>query len=207
MTNPNSPPSAAELLSALVDGEMHDGDIDLALLACRGDDALLERWDTYHLIGDALRFPAATVQFTGADFHKRFAQRLAHEPDSVAHPLLPGRTLLAPGEVASLEPRHRPAANDESFRWKLLAGFASLTAVSAISWGLFTAATPGRAQLAVAPSAEQVLISTPQGALVRDARLHEWLEAHRQLGSSPTQLPSGFLRSATFETPPGNAGR
>jgi sigma-E factor negative regulatory protein RseA len=43
--------------------------------------------------------------------------------------------------------------------------------------------------------------------MVRDARLEELLAAHRQLGSnSALQLPSGFLRNATFEAPQ-NAGR
>ena len=203
MTTPHTVGTSAELLSALVDGEPRGDDLDLALSACRHDDGLLERWSAYHLIGDALRFPTVGVQLAGGGFRQRFAQRLAHEPDyAVKSRELPTLLTKAVGAVP-----HASAANDHSFRWKLLAGFASLIAVLVISWSLFSPANLGSAQLAVLPSAEQVLVATPQGPLVRDAQLNEWMEAHRQLGSAPTQMPSGFLRSATFETPPGSAGR
>lgn len=203
MTTLHTVVTSAELLSALVDGEPRGDDLDLALSACRDDDGLLERWSAYHLIGDALRFPTVGVQLAGGGFRQRFAQRLALEPDHAVKP--PQRPDLSTKVVGAAP--HASAANDHSFRWKLLAGFASLIAVSAVSWSLFSLVNLESAQLAVLPSAEQVLIATPQGPLVRDARLNEWMEAHRQLGSSPTQMPSGFLRSATFETPPGNAGR
>ena len=203
MTTPHTGATSAELLSALVDGEPRGDDLDLALSACRNDDRLLERWSTYHLVGDALRFPTVSAQLERAGFHQRFAQRLALEPGFAVAP--PDLSRLSISPVAGA--RHASAANDHSFRWKLLAGFASLTAVSAISWNLFFPANLEPLQLTVAPSSEQILIATPQGPLVRDARLHEWLEAHRELGASPTHMPSGFLRSATFETPPGSAGR
>lgn len=104
----------------------------------------------------------------------------------------------------------RPAANDASFRWKMVAGFASLAAVSAIAWstaGLFApAAGPQLAQQQPA-GAEQVLVASPQGTMVRDARLEQMLAAHKQFGgTSALQVPSGFLRNATFETPQ-SAGR
>ena len=203
MTTPHTGATSAELLSALVDGEPRGDDLDLALSACRNDDGLLERWSAYHLIGDALRFPTVSVQLAGAGFRQRFAQRLALEPDFAVEPPELSRLLTSPVAAAP----YASAANDHSFRWKLLAGFASLTAVTAISWSLFSPANLEPVQLTVAPSSEQILIVTPQGPLVRDARLNEWMEAHRQLGASPTQMPSGFLRSATFETPQGSAGR
>lgn len=207
MTTPHTGTTSAELLSALVDGEPRGDDLDLALSACRDDDGLLERWSAYHLIGDALRFPTVSVQLAGAGFRQRFAQRLALEPDFAVEPPELSRLLTMPISALPVGARHASAANDYSFRWKLLAGVASLTAASAISWSLFSAVNVEPLQLTVAPSSEQILIATPQGPLMRDARLHEWMEAHRQLGSAPTQMPSGFLRSATFETPQGSAGR
>lgn len=205
MTLNHTGATSAELISALVDGEPRGDDFNLALSAFRDDHELLERWDVYHLIGDALRSPTVGLQAAGAGFHQRFAQRLELEPDYALKSPELSRSLLRPPENVGAS--RTSAANDHSFRWKLLAGFASLTAVSAISWGLLSAANPEPAPLAAALPAEQILIATPQGPLVRDARLHEWMEAHRQLGSSPTQMPSGFLRSATFETPPASAGR
>ena len=37
--------------------------------------------------------------------------------------------------------------------------------------------------------------------MLRDPRLDELLAAHRQLGGAALQMPSGFLRNATFEGP------
>ena len=40
----------------------------------------------------------------------------------------------------------------------------------------------------------------PSGRVIRDARLDQYLAAHKQFGgSSALGVPSGFLRSATFE--------
>jgi sigma-E factor negative regulatory protein RseA len=91
-----------------------------------------------------------------------------------------------------------------------VAGFASLAAVSAIAWNASGLLSPAAApQLAQAPAAvsQQVVVASPQGPMVRDARLEELLAAHKQLGgTSALQEPSGFLRNATFETSQ-NAGR
>jgi len=97
------------------------------------------------------------------------------------------------------------AANDPNFRWKLVAGFASLTAVAAVAW---TAATtlgmkPEQPQMAAITGAPgTVLAAGERGTMLRDARLDELLAAHRQLGAaSALQTPAGFLRNATFEGP------
>jgi sigma-E factor negative regulatory protein RseA len=50
-------------------------------------------------------------------------------------------------------------------------------------------------------------VDSPAGPMVRDARLEEMLAAHKEVGGmSALQVPSGFLRNATFETPR-NVGR
>ena len=208
MMIPDTGTSAAELLSSLVDGEPNAHELDLTLAACDDNDEMRKRWNTYHLIGDMLRSPTAPLLLADAGFYQRFRQGLALELRFVAESLSLIDILSTAKEPAlPAVASRRPAANDHSFYWKLLAGFASFTAVSAIAWGVFYSAAPSGPDLAVAPSSEQVLIATPRGAMVRDARLHEWMEAHRQVGVSPAQIPPGFLRGATFETPSGNAGR
>ena len=91
-----------------------------------------------------------------------------------------------------------------------MAGFASLAAVAAIAWNAsgLLAPAPTPPQLAQVSSGPQpVLVASPQGPMVRDARLEELLAAHKQMGgASALQVPAGFLRNATFETPQ-NAGR
>jgi sigma-E factor negative regulatory protein RseA len=200
----------SELLSALADGQLVGDDFVAAVQACQQDESALARWDSYHLIGDVLRLPArATLPLSqGADlaFVDRLNQRLAQETPAGA--ALPDLDSVQSTQGAGNLAYHRgTAANDGNFRWKLVAGFASLAAVSAIAWnasGLLPAASP---QLAQAGSAPQLVVASPQGLMVRDARLEELLAAHAQLsGSSALQLPSGFLRNATFEAPQ-RAGR
>jgi len=200
----------SELISALADGQLGGEDFAAALHACGQDDSALASWDTYHLIGDALRSPASRALSADMAFLARLNQRLASEtlvsPAPGSHGNLDGAAAGVP--LVNVAPRHDAAANDGDFRWKLVAGVASLAAVSAIAWnaaGLLTpTATP---QLAQAPVSQQVVVASPQGPVVRDARLEELLAAHKQLGgTSALQEPSGFLRNATFETPR-NAGR
>ena len=89
----------------------------------------------------------------------------------------------------------------------MLAGAASFAAVAAIAWNAGTALSPAAGpQLAQAIPPAQVLVASPQGTMVRDARLEELLVAHKQFGgTSALQMPSGFLRNATFDAQPSAA--
>ena len=198
----------SELLSALADGQLGGEDLAAALQACGQDDSALACWDTYHLIGDALRSPASRGLSADMAFLARLNQRLAAQPlaDAGANSQ---RNLARPAAevnhapAADVSRRRGEAANDGDFRWKLVAGLASLAAVSAIAWNAAGLLAPAAApQLAQAPVSQQVLVASPQGPVVRDARLEELLAAHKQLGgTSALQEPSGFLRNATFEIP------
>ncbi len=215
MTNLNQPIFTAstahdgELLSALADGELAAHEATVAFEVCKQDVAMLGNWNTYHLIGDVLRtaVPASSTVVQGADvaFLERLSQRLKGEeiaqnvqPDSLPHA---GRQ-----QVVAVVDHRGPASNDGNFRWKLVAGFASLGAVASIVWslsGLSTPATstPMLAEARQGAAVQQVVIASEQGPMVRDARLEELLAAHKQLGGTSLQAPSGFLRSASFETP------
>lgn len=192
----------SELMSALTDGQLGGDDFAAALQACRQDDSAAASWDTYHLIGEALRSPASPALGADMAFVARLNQRLAGES------LTGSAARLAHVPAPDVPRHHAAAANDSDFRWKLVAGIASLAAVSAIAWNAAGLLQPAAApQLAQAPVSQQVLVASPQGPVVRDARLEELLAAHKQLGgTSALQEPSGFLRNATFETPR-NAGR
>ena len=186
-----------ELLSALADGELGQSELDAALQACGQDPATLARWNTYHLIGHGLRAPSSPVYSADAAFLTGLRQALAHEPS-----LTSDRPHLAVIQAAKGE-----ASNDASFRWKLVAGFASVAAVCAIGWNaVATLPYAGTAQLAQAsppaPASQQLVVASPQGPMVRDARIEELMAAHRQFsGASALQVPSGFLQNATLETP------
>lgn len=190
-----------ELLSALADGQLGGEDFSTALKTCVEEpsaQSALASWNAYHLIGEVMRSPAPVVRATDMAFVSRLNQRLAQEPLVSVMP----RSLGVESGVSDLSHHRSSASNEGMFRWKLVAGLASLAAVSAIAWnasGLQTPESP--AQLAQASEPRQVLMTSPQGPVARDARLEELLAAHKQLaGTSALQEPSGFLRRATFET-------
>jgi sigma-E factor negative regulatory protein RseA len=70
-----------EYISALMDGEIPDADLELAMAALGGPEGE-QAWDTYHHIGDILR--AEDAARAGAElspgFAARLAARLAEEP-------------------------------------------------------------------------------------------------------------------------------
>ncbi len=209
-------PQAEELLSALVDSHLTSAECIAVLDACKHDSSLINQWNAYHLVGDALRSSAPGVA-QGADM--AFVSRVQHRLDSELaffDKALPSHSPLhvqSSGQgivLAQLETTApgQDAANDGSYRWKMVAGLASLAAVCAVAWSasalLFRTDAP---QLALDQSNAQVIVSSPMGLMVRDARLEEQLADHRQLGGAAAlQMPSGFYRNAAFETSK-NAGR
>lgn len=187
-------------LSALVDGELSEVELDEWLR--EGDVATWQAdWTTYHLIGEVLRSgDAGLTAHTGTDMAALVCRRLRDKR------LEPGSTTGAVVHVRGV------AANASVFRWKLVAGIASITAVAAVGWALNSvvtgpAETGGQlAQLSqpVAPvNVREIVVQTPQGPMSRDPRLEQLLAEHRQYGGmSALQTPTGFLRNATYDTVP-----
>lgn len=196
-----------ELLSALADGQLGGQELVAALKACAHDESALGCWNTYHVIGDVLRSPATLPASTAVDaelaFLGRFNKRLAQEASLMPAPVLvEALAETAPKPAADLIHHRGPASNDGNFRWRLVAGVASLAAVSAIAWNAAGLLAPASLRQLAQSSFPQILVSSPQGPIVRDARLEELLAAHKQFGAtSAFQESSGFLRNATFEMP------
>lgn len=190
-----------ELISALADGQLQADAFARAVEAAAEPDGR-EAWHTYHVIGEVLRTGQAGATRSSAAFLDKLSQRLAQE-----EPLRPAGATVSP---TVLSPRPA-AANDGSFRWKMVAGFASVAAVAAVAWtvvagnGAASGPAGGQPQLATAPvepiqSAGTTMVAGERGVMIRDARLDEFLAAHRQHGgASALQMPAGFLRNATFE--------
>ncbi|MDB5732693.1 MAG: Anti sigma-E protein RseA family protein [Variovorax sp.] len=209
-----------EQVSALADGQLDDAELARLLAAASHDGEVSAAWHRYHLVGDVLRAGRHERCTDTSAFVSRLQQRLGAERSAMAMaspPAIPDRAPVV-GRSA-MEP-----ANEPVFRWKLVAGAASLAAVAAIAWnwiGSDPSASAG-AQLAQARGPAAVLavsalppppspsVSTatasPESdpgqaqAMLRDARLDEMLAAHQQ-ASGGSQMPSVFLRNATFEGP------
>lgn len=211
-----------EMFSALADGQLAPYELAQALKAFEADPALRsvleDDWHTMHLVGDVLRGGEQGCGVPSTGFLERLQVCLAAEPP-----------LAAPAaELAVPEPVRRPvaaeAANDGSFRWKLVAGVASCAAVAAVVWSVAAGGMQlGQPQLAanVPTGGVQLFATAPAAApasrtveqavtlangesqvMLRDARLDELLAAHKQVGGGAAlQMPASFLRSATVAGP------
>ena len=197
--------SARANISALADGEL-GGDEAARILDAMDAGAARECWHLYHLIGDVLRAPDLGDARHDVEFVSRLRGRLP-----------PQVSVVAPAQVPDAPAAARPAANDGVFRWKMVAGLASVAAVAAIGWGslgsIGPAAPGGGPQMAsnTGPApANAVFAAAQPGApapagtavMLRDPELDQLLAAHRQAaGVSAFGDSAAFMRAAAFDGP------
>lgn len=209
----------AERLSALVDGELPAAEWAQLWEGAEADHA--QTFARYEWIGQVLRQGETAPPPVDSQRVAAIMARVRQDAASAAP-----APVLQPASVAPVGVAPVVAANDEVFRWKLLAGFAALAAAVSVVWNVSQLAPgAGAPQLAqapvVAPATQPssaaptalaqadtgnaaVLAQAAPGPMLRDPRLEELLAAHRQAGGmSALQMPAGFLRNATFELPGG----
>lgn len=215
-------------LSALADGELRGEEFAEAMAWFEGDGSQADQtratWRSLHVVGDVLRSDELSACQSDTAFLTRLQSALKQEArlEPAVMPSL-NRAVDANPQV---QPVPVESANEPVFRWKWAAGLASAAAVLAVSWNLVggVALTSG-AQLAknVTPSTELALqastvsstasqaamavsndASGSGGAvMLRNPQLDAMIAAHSQLGGgSALQMPSGFLRNATFDAAP-----
>jgi sigma-E factor negative regulatory protein RseA len=180
-----------ELISALADGQLQGEAFARGVQAATADARARTTWCAYHVASEVLGTGSTARGTPPEAFLARLRERLQQEAP-----------LAAPARAAAHVQRReqRPAAND--WIWKMTAGVASMAAVAAVGWNVWSGASPGaQPQLAKAPAAAApALAEASTAGMMRDPRLDQLLQAHRQLaGTSVLQTPSGFLRNATFE--------
>jgi len=149
-----------EKISALMDGELDEQQSGQQLVRLKQDEDLLQCWQTFHLIGDALRGERALSH----NVERRVVTRLAEEP-----------TVLAPRR--SMTKRVTTYA---------LSAAASLSAVALVGWVAFVnnpvAPQPELAKVPSAPSA--TVPSTQLASVPSDGRMNEYLIAHQEFSPS-----------------------
>lgn len=168
-------------ISALMDGELDERQAQQEFARLRQQSELRQNWDTFHLIGDALRGERLLL----TDVGRRLSDRLAQEP-----------TVLAPrrGTVRKITTY-------------VLSAAASLAAVALVGWmAISTHATFNpRDEVASAPAPVVLPAPSPAPALAPqvasvpdEGRMNEYLLAHQ--GFSPSTAIQGvapYIRSVS----------
>lgn len=211
---------SAERVSALMDGSLKGDEFDQCLLELLNEPQARTNWDTYHVIGRALRTGAVDAQVCDSAFVTRLSQRLKQEAVKIEP--VPAAPILVDKTYMSLSAANRG-------NWRRVVGLASVMLVAVLAWqGLGPAVqAPDGAQVArlTVPSVNsdnqlgagvsveskaQTLIrsdgtsvltaSTGVPVMIRDPQLDALLAAHRNFaGASALQMAPGFVRNANFE--------
>lgn len=141
-------------ISALMDGELFEDEVDEVLNKLKKNKPFQQDWQTYHLIGDALRQP----DHVGKDISAAFRERLQAEPVVFA-------------------PRHKMTRR---VRYFALSAAASVMALSLVAWLSLQVGVERKPQIAVIQQPNEVRpasFSSSNG-------INEYLMAHQEYSPS-----------------------
>lgn len=179
---------ARQALSSLMDSDLTPDQLPGVVAAWQQDADQRATWHCYHLIGDVLRSDELARPATrDAAMLAALRVRLADEPVPLAPTAL--ASVLPAGQAAVAGPRRNLGSGRLVAPVALAAGFVIVAGLLvAFKVGTPQAADGGQMALggaapATAVQARQVTHSE-SGALVRNAGLDRYLEAHRKLGNS-----------------------
>ena len=193
-----------ERVSALADGALSSEQFTVAMESLLSDPQAIQSWHTYHLVGDVLRSDAGSMSTDGGmGFWLRLESRLETETvrsgdsDELGESV---HALVGGGQLSS--------ANEDVFRWKLLAGVACFGFAGVLGWGAWSQTAQPQGDQFSAVQLQSPQAQTPVGAsalsgvMLRDPVLDDLLAQHQRLGGhSALQIPTGFWRNATYEIP------
>jgi sigma-E factor negative regulatory protein RseA len=165
-------------ISALMDGELDEHPARNEIAKLKQDPESRERWETYHLISDALR---SDPLLSSAGFGAAFAERLAAEPTILA----PRRSVLTPKRVTTYA----------------LSAAASVSAAAFVAWVAMSGSsdgplggTPGIAQ----SGAPQVI----PASVSSDSSMNQYFLLHQGVSpSSEFQGVAPYIRSVSAVRP------
>jgi sigma-E factor negative regulatory protein RseA len=186
-----------EAISGFVDGQWSVGDTTHSPQGISIDADAMDTWHLYSLIGDVMRSNELSPDARELAFWQRLELKLE-----------PQKSLVIAPEV-TVTAASGPSANDGTVRWKWLAGVSFSALCAVLLAGFIQSLSGGNAQLA-GPTVNAEMFASSKIpitdgeplVMVRDPALDALMAAHRQLGGhSALQMPSGFLRNATFERP------
>jgi sigma-E factor negative regulatory protein RseA len=189
----NTTEMTQEQISAFADGESADSQVDVVLASLQHAEGRTH-WDLYHQIGDVLRSDDMDIALS-SDFAARMTARLDAEP-----------TIVAPAVALSNAASGHRSARRWSVR-SMVAAVAVATGAFVITPQLMTA-LEGDAVVAdvempaVISEAEQPVVritAAPDGVVLRDPRIDDYLLAHQRFSPS-VYSTAQYARSATFSS-------
>lgn len=177
-----------EALSLLKDGELSAADAATLMQALDTDAQLRAAWHRYHLIGEALQENDAASLGTVR----------VGRVDAVHADMQTTQLPQADASHASLHPLPN-AANESVFRWKMVAGVASVAAVGALIWSLVGGGSSAQLQPqwarnsapAVSPSAQ------PANAATDNATQSTTVLAQREATAQTTAVAASGASGGT----------
>jgi sigma-E factor negative regulatory protein RseA len=177
-------------ISDLADGQLQGDAFAQAMTLMNDNSQARAQWSSLHLVGDVLRGKTPMASAEGVDFLEKFRANLAREP-----------ALQAAIHAIPVKIEPTPAANEPFFSWKWAAGLSALAASVMLGLNLIgtTAVAPALSGSQLAQTTVPVAVDGQTAVMLRNPQLDALIAAHNQVGgSSAFQMPSGFLRSATY---------
>lgn len=206
MQNESSNPAGTltELQSAqisdLADGQLRGEAFAQAMTLMNDSSQARTQWHSLHLIGDVLRAKEVVSCAKDAEFLNTFRAKLSLE----SHLADANPVHLQALRASDLNPKTTPTpvpANEPFFSWKWAAGLSALAASVILGLNLIgtTAVAPAVSGGQLAQISVPISADGPAVVMLRNPQLDALIAAHNQAsGSSAFQMPSGFLRSATY---------
>jgi sigma-E factor negative regulatory protein RseA len=215
----------SERVSALVDGQLSGEEFVQTLAELESDPQARAQWDTYHLVGDVMRTGQVQLRTHDAEFVHRLRQRMLQnainniaesqdETKAIAHNLpnpksandaswrlVAGLASVALIGVLTWQGLSWPRGSDADAGARVAQQTGPVATQLPPAVRLAEAPATSSGQLLVRKDGTSALVMAPEPqVMIRDPQLDALLAAHRQLGgASALQMPSGFLRNATFE--------
>lgn len=183
-------------INDLADGQLQGEDFASVMSTMNDSDQARSYWHSLHLVGDVLRTQTSASSVEDTNFLAKFRANLAKEPllQAVNH------TNLIRFEPSARASTTEPA-NEPFFNWKWAAGLSALAASFLFGMNLvgITDIGPTSSGSQQAQTSHPVMVNGQAAVILRNPQLDALIAAHSQVGgSSALQMPSGFLRSATF---------
>src|SRR5690242_12498499 len=162
-------------ISALMDGELDARQANEQFARLKQDGGLVDTWNSFHVVGDALRGDSAL----SPEFRRKMAERLAAEP-----------TVLAPQR-----------STVRRVTTYALSAAASVAAVALVGWVAFVSnPIAPQQELAKAPAvpAPAAAPSTQLASVPSDGKMNEYLIAHQEFSPSTSiQGVAPYIRTVS----------